>query len=67
MDLDTVTAVAGSSLESMPLNAASDAAQLFSFGPTGYAMLTVALFAVLWRFLRPHKNHRRSADKWWWQ
>lgn len=49
-------------------HAAPDLDQIFGgFGPTGYALLTVALFGILWRYLRPQKRHRRSADKWPWE
>ncbi len=38
---------------------AADMNQVFTFGPTGYALLTVALFAIVWRFVRPPKPHQR--------
>ncbi len=49
---------------------AAEMDQIFTFGPTGYALLTVALFAIVWRFLRPpkqqhHHQRRRTAKPHW--
>lgn len=57
----TLAALAG------PAHGAGNFAQEFTFGPTGYTLLTVALFGILWRLLRPHKQHRRNTDKWPWE
>lgn len=37
-------------------HAATGLTQVFTFGPTGYALLTVALVGILWRFLRPKNS-----------
>lgn len=67
MEMQSLSAITAGALLASPAHAAQDLTQMFTFGPTGYTLLAVALFALVWRFLRPHKNHRRSADKWPWE
>ncbi len=50
------------------VSTAADMNQVFTFGPTGYTLLTVALGAIVWRFLRPPKpHHRRPTTKSRWE
>ena len=67
MNMQRIFMAMAAALVALPVQAGMDMTQMLRFGPTGYALLTVALFAILWRFLRPHKHHRRNADKWPWQ
>lgn len=67
MNMQGITVAMAGFLLTLPAQAGVDAAQMLRFGPTGYALLTVALFAILWRFLRPQKHQRRNADKWPWE